>query len=83
MVLGGHALGTAALGANPLKQAEKIVTEIDLITIDAKLAIKDYLRKTYEDLWDKLTDLMNLNAPSGYEEAWEIFKEFIKSQIGL
>lgn len=83
MMLGVSALGTECLGGGSLDEViiEAIKVSTD-IPSDAKEAIKDFIKESFQDLlWDTFEELLDLQPPIELMEYWDLVVELIQKLI--
>jgi hypothetical protein len=82
-MLGVAPIGVYPIGANSYDEVviEAIRVSSD-IPKDAKEAIKDFIKESFEDLlWKTLNELKDLQPPSELMEYWDFVVDIVKSLI--
>jgi hypothetical protein len=77
--------GFSPIGTTPIGGVERLVEAVELasdIPRDAKEAIKDFVKETYQNLWENLEELINLSPPTELVEYWEFVIELVQKLIG-
>ena len=65
-----------------IRQVEDEIEAASQIPPDAKVAIKDYLKENFDEIFEKLSDLENYPAPEFISEWWPLIVEIIQKVIG-
>lgn len=76
-MINSSSINTAPINGRILSTVSEAVSESELIPVDAKAAIKDFLRETFGDLWINVQDIANLTPPDWLIEYWDIILEVI------
>ena len=82
MTLGTVTLGTGVLGASTV---DKVVEAIEIssdIPTDAKMAIRDFIKESFQNLWESLEDLIEIQPPTELLEYWNLVIELVQKLIG-
>jgi hypothetical protein len=77
---GSSQFGSAQYGA--YETVRDAIEKTELIPVDAKQAIKDYLRETFNDLWNKLEDIFAIDPPIDLLENWDLLVDLVKTLLG-
>ncbi|MBE9489475.1 MAG: hypothetical protein IMY67_04205 [Bacteroidetes bacterium] len=74
------ALGTVTLGTTSAdKQIIIAIENTELMPDDAKRAVKDYIKDSFNDLWNTFEELIEIQPPDGLLEYWDIVLQIIQS----
>jgi hypothetical protein len=74
MTLGSSPLGATPLGSSGVDSVIKAVELSSDIPPDAKKAIKDFVKESFQNLWESLEELINLDPPTELVEYWDLVK---------
>jgi hypothetical protein len=79
MTLGRGPLGRSPLGRGPLIIVFDAIDKTELMPVDAKIAIKDFIKESYNELWSHLNELIDIKPPTELIEYWNIFVQIIQN----
>jgi hypothetical protein len=79
MTLGRSTLGSSPLGGDPLIIAIDAIEKTELMPADAKIAIKDFIKESYNELWSHLNELIDIKPPTELIEYWDILVQIIQN----
>jgi len=81
MMLGAGPIADGPISGTPLQAATDAVVSSPLLSPDAKMAIKDFLKESYEEIWHTLDDLLSIDIPQELMQWWDVVAEIIKNLI--
>ena len=81
MPYGTAPFGTQVFGATLPERVNVVIASSDLIPSDANLAIRKFIRDSFNDLWSTIEELSNLNPPNEVSEYWEIAVQILQTLI--
>jgi len=77
--IGATAIGATAIGASPRQQVLIAIENTDLMPDDAKRAIKNYIKDTFNEVWNTFEELIEVHPPSELLEYWDIVLQIVQS----
>jgi len=78
MTLGAHPLGSRPLGAGADKVVLDAIQETELIPYDSKIAIKDFIKESFNELWSNFNELLSITPPPELIEYWDVVIQIIQ-----
>jgi hypothetical protein len=81
MTLGEGALGEFALGETAATKAVSAIESSELIPLDAKQAIRSFIKESFEKIWSSLDELISIQPPIELAEYWDIVIKIIQSLL--
>ncbi|MEJ1465005.1 MAG: hypothetical protein RPU15_17315 [Candidatus Sedimenticola sp. (ex Thyasira tokunagai)] len=68
---------------NTTQEAVNAIETSSEIPVDAKAAIKDFIRENFEALQKQASDLVNFPIPDSIADHWQIVVEILQRIFGL
>jgi hypothetical protein len=68
---------------NTKQEAVNAIETSSEIPIDAKAAIKDFIRENFEALQEQAADLINFPIPDSIADNWQIIVEILQRIFGI
>lgn len=79
-MLGHGSISESSISDFPVEILE-VAIEGSLLPPDAKRVFIDFIKETYQDLWNTLEELVNLDPPIHLIEYWDMFVELVKQLL--